>query len=204
MRCIGNTCVRKNLNVTLTVFGSIVCLYLTGCGSRSTQTELLGSGYEEVTYTKSSFSEPESHQITLQYRNADGKQVIIWPSVQSKIFTGNAIAIFGAGTKFFAVKAPDHPVEITDEVLRQWSKESGTNFADAIKVASAGTLERRGDRIEFNFAFWAKETWPNAISLDWNQIAEIVSDVRQHGVQCKDADSTLIYWKKEVEPGIQK
>src|ERR1017187_1681183 len=73
----------------------IFCVSLTGCGTIPTYEEL-GNGYVEATYTQSSISEPQSHQISIQYRNANGKRVMIWPSATGGKIVKNEVVIFEA------------------------------------------------------------------------------------------------------------
>jgi hypothetical protein len=111
---------------------------LAGCGA-STSVKFVGNGYEEVTRTHRNVSEPDSHQTGLQYRKPNGERVMIWPSVKGYINKDTAMLFIGdkasqrrdldnrpvTEDRLFAVKASGPVLDITDEVLWRWSKESG-------------------------------------------------------------------------------
>jgi hypothetical protein len=188
---------------------ALLGILFTGCGSERTSVDKLGGGYEEVALTRTSFSEPESHQISIQYKNSGGKSIMIWPSLESKVFIHADIAVFVAllgsrDSRFFAVKAPHQLMDITDEVLWRWSKESGPNFVEALKVASAATLNQEADKVDFRFAFWANETWPREFILDWAQISDIMHEVKEKGVVRKDRVWHTTYIQKEFKPEVQQ
>jgi hypothetical protein len=210
MRCI---------TTSLLVGTFILCLYVTGCGSFSTA-ESLGGGYEEVTYTQPSiFMEQDAHRFALQYRNREGRLVAIWPSVPSGPDVANGIAVFVADAareprdpdeprstmrRLFAVRAPELPLDITDEVLWQWSKTNKIDFAEALKIASVVTLNKKEGQLEIRFAFWNNDDWPRLVTLDWNQISAIMSDVKGRGVVRKDRVWGASYMDGAFNPEVQK
>jgi len=190
----------------------LLCLCLTGCASRSV--EPLGSGYEEVTYTRNSISEPSAHQIALQYRDANGKQTMVWPSLYGvkevikgdvAIFVGNIadeppLADEPRGTmpRLFAVRGAGPPLDITKEVLWHWSQKPEKNFGETLEAATASVIDERGDVLEFNFAIW-----PNTratIPLSWNQISDIMREVKEKGVVKKDRVLGTSYIQEEFKP----
>lgn len=194
---------------------AILCTCLTGCGSRDV--EVLGGGYEEVTYTRTSFSSPEAHRISLQYRKSDGKRIMIWPSLSgvNSVVTNN-IAIFVANKAFepprpvepratmprlFAVKSPDLPLDITDEVLLRWSKQSGEDFAKIFKTAGIVYPEEKNNGLEFHFARWVSDL---NIFMDWNETLDIMREVKEKGVIRKDRVWHTTYIEKEFKPEVQK
>jgi hypothetical protein len=179
-----------------------------------------GGGYEEVTYTQPSiFMEQDAHRFAFQYRNREGHLVAIWPSVPSGPDVTNGIAVFVAEAareprdpdepratmrRLFAVRAPELPLDITDEVIWQWSKTNKINFAEALKIASVVILNKKEGRLEIRFAFWNNNDWPRLVSLDWNQISEIMREVKEKGVVRKDRVWGTSYIEKEFKPEIQK
>jgi hypothetical protein len=130
---------------------------------------------------------------------------MIWPSLESQaLVNGDTVVFIGLmgdhESKFFAAKPLNPPLDITGGVLLQWSKESGTNFAKALEVAGAGTLEKNGDKLEFHFTFWSKESWPRVVVLDWNQISDIMREVKEKGVVRKDRVWGTSCIEKEFKP----
>jgi hypothetical protein len=197
---------------------AILCASLTGCGTVS-RVEQLGHGYEEVAYTHTSITmEPESTQITLQYRKPNGGQVVIWPSVLGCTIK-NDVAVFEAkaaakqpdpnnsrstDSRLFAVKAPSPPLDITDEVLWRWSKESGADFAKALKTASIAFWKEKDNMVELHFATWPPNLPDIVVRLDWNQISDIMREVKEKGVVRKDRVWGTSYIEKEFQPEVQK
>ena len=177
----------------------------------STSIVELGNNYEEVTYTRTSW-EPESHHVTLQYRKPNGGRTMVWSYV-GNIVINNEVAVFEARVDYiprlFAVKGLEMPLDITDEILWRWSKESGTDFGEVLKTASINsfTLKTNGDKLCFEFGMWKH---PNSseipISLDWVEIAAIMNEVRTNGIIHKTSvyGKNYKYLAKEFKPEIQK
>jgi hypothetical protein len=216
---------------------AILCVSLTGC-SDSVQVEPLGNGYEEVTYTRTSW-EPESHQISLQYQTAGGKRVMIWPSLDGvRPIMKDDIMVF-VGTKayeppdpdepratkqrLFVVKAPDLPLDITDEVLwrcakqpgpqlyatlespladgswPKWVKQSDTNLVEDIKNPhmSIDLLEETNGALKFCGPYFD-------FHLDWNLVPDVIREVKEKGVVRKDRVWHTTYIEKEFKLEVQK
>ena len=106
--------------------------------------------------------------------------------------------------RLFAVRAPELPLDITDEVLWQWSKKTGVDFEKALKIASVVTLNKKEDQLEIRFAFWNNDDWPRLFLLDWNQISDIMREVKEKGVVRKDRVWGTSYIEKEFKPEVQK
>ena len=188
---------------------------LTGCGSvRSVQP--LVSGYEAVTYTQNSISEPSAHQISLQYRKPNGGLMMIWPSAGGTIVR-NDVAVF-VGDKawkqpafgerwpmkprLFVVRAPDLPLDITDEVIGRWAQASGKDVVKALKAATALGSQLQNDKVNFDFEFFDQPE--TTITLDWNQISDIMREVKEKGVVRNDLRWGTSYIEKEFKPEVQK
>jgi hypothetical protein len=149
------------------IAATILCVSLAGCTSQSV--EPLGGGYEYVTYTQRSlFMEEDAHQIALQYRQPNGKVVMIWPSAPWGYAITDSVAIFVGDInserpkfgepwpmerRLFAVKPPEPPLNITDEVLWQWSKKNKIDFEKALESASVVSVGEKGSQLEIRFAF---------------------------------------------------
>jgi hypothetical protein len=201
----------KNQTLTL-VAVTILCAGLTGC-SPSVRVTPLGGGYEEVTYTRTHISEPESHQITLQFRNAEGKQVMIWPPILSDVVVKEGVAVLVAsktitlskqdsnwpqGTQLFAVKVPELPLDITDEVLGRWAQESGIDVAKALYDPAPMEPKEQDGKLNIPFEFTDRPE--TAISLSWDQLLNIMNTVKTNGVQHKDPQWNMSYIEKEFKP----
>lgn len=186
---------------------ALLGLGLAGCQTHKTVTPLR-NGYEEVSHPNHTLiDEPEPPRISFQHRGADGTITQIWPSLYgvNEVIKGD-LAIFVGDKGFFepervthprlfAVKSPELPLDITDEVLWRWSKANGKDFGKTLaKFTLVTPGEKNGGlalRLEFNPGNkWLGEDkdWPeqSALQLDWNQVAEILRAVKTKGVEEKD------------------
>jgi hypothetical protein len=99
------------------------------------------------------------------------------------------------------MKAPDLLLDITDEVLWRWSKQSGEDFTKLSKKAYIMYPKKKGDALEFQFAVWTPPDWPTVVVLmDWNQISDVMREVREKGVVRKDRVWGTSYIEKEFKP----
>jgi hypothetical protein len=180
-----------------------------GCQTQHKSVMPLTDGYEEVSHPNHNFiilAEPVPPRISLQYRNQDGTITPVWPSLYG---TGEVIhdklAVF-AGDKayiepdrvthprLFAVKSPGLPVDITDEVLRQWSQAAGKNLNTARDRFVTATPEENEGRLELHLDFSlsdelaGRDEWPrqSTLRMDWKQVEGIMETVKARGVQQKD------------------
>jgi hypothetical protein len=184
--------------------GAIACLIVSGCKTHSTVLPLSG-GYEEVSHPYHTLvDEPPAPRASFQHRNADGSATEIWPSLYgvAEVIHGD-LAIFvgdtgtGAGEthpRLFAVRSPELPLDITDEVMGRWSKAHQKNAREAINRMELITPTQTGAGLDLAIEFslpdeWAgRSSWPpqSSFSLDWGQVDEIMAAVRSHGVPEKD------------------
>jgi len=207
-----------NKQLTRYVSAVIFCVALAGCVSRNV--EPLANGYQEVTYTQNSISEPQSHQISIQYRDANGKQVMIWPSATGGKIVKNEVAIFEADKawklpkpderwpmkpRIFAARSPDFPLDITDEILWRSAKSSRGDFSKLLKTTTIAFLEETNNTVGFHFGIMSPPHNRDLnIYLNWNQIVDIMREVKEKGVVHKDLRWGISYIEKEFNPEVQK
>jgi hypothetical protein len=186
---------------------ALLGLGLAGCQTHKTVAPV-SHGYEEVSHPHHALiDEPEPPRISFQHRDADGKTTPIWPSLYgvNEVVKGD-LAIFVGDKAFlepervthprlFAVKSPELPLDITDEVLWRWAKANGKDFGKTLAKFTLVTPAEKNGRLELRLEFspenkWSgdKEDWPDksALQLDWNQVAEILRAVKTKGVVEKD------------------
>ena len=190
----------------------ILLTMLTGCKPRVQVTDL-GGGYEEVTYVQHNISEPESHKITLQFRSAEGRLVMVWPSLMSDEVVKDGVAVFVAnrtvvawkqdgfwpqGPRLFAVKAPEIPLDITKEVVGRWAKESGQDVVKALHDPSPIGPKEQDGKISIYFEFG--DLPAASISLNRDQLASIMREVQDNGVQHIDPQWNMNYIEKTFKP----
>jgi hypothetical protein len=91
--------------------------------------------------------------------------------------------------RLFAVKPPNPPLDITDEVLWHWSKASGRDFGKARQLINIANPVNKDDKVEVQLEFYVNESgWPDnsKLDLDWNQISEIMRTVQAKGTKHTD------------------
>ncbi|MGA2279674.1 MAG: hypothetical protein ABSG80_05165 [Verrucomicrobiota bacterium] len=183
---------------------AILCAGLAGCMIPNPVAPL-GSGYEEKGHPNRSSPAPADTRVSFQYRAPDGKIALVWPSLYGvgEVIKGD-VAIFvgdrayvspdpndprGTKPRLFAVRSPALPLDITDEVLWQWSKKSGKDFAKALDRFSMVTPEEKNGQLELHLEFWTEEKdWPDTstLQLEWNQVFDIMREVKKQGVMRQD------------------
>jgi S1-C subfamily serine protease len=215
---------KLNKKIVYHVLVAISCVSLIGCGS-VTRVKPLGNGYERVSYTQSSISEPEATQITLQYRKPNGRQIMIWPSAGG-VVVRNDVAVFlgdvaakqpnpensrATDSRLFAVKAPELSLDITDQVFQKFSEETGVAFTNIVKNGIA-VLKETGGAVEIGFVILGRgerglgtiNAHGATMTIPWNQIADIMREVKEKGVVRKDKVWGTSYIQKEFKPEVQK
>jgi len=185
----------------------LISLSWAGCQTHTTVTPLR-NGYEEVAHPHHALlDQPEPPRISFQHRAADGRVTPIWPSLYgvSDVFKGD-LAIFVADKasldpervthpRLFAVRFPELPLDITDEVLWRWSRANGQDFAQSLRKLALVTPEDKNGGLLLRLEFWAAETWSaqredwpeqGTLQLDWSQVNAIMQAVKTKGVLQKD------------------
>lgn len=187
---------------------ALVSLAEIGCQTHTTVLPLT-NGYEEVSHPHHTLiDEPEPPRISFQYRAADGTLTRIWPSLygfDDDVIKGD-LAIFVAEKAYvnpdrethprlFAVRAPELPLDLTDEVLWRWTQANHKDFGKALpRLTQVIPVEKNGG-LELRFDFWTQiafgqepEDWPDSstLQLSWNQVEEIIRAVKTKGVIEKD------------------
>ena len=141
---------------------------------------------------------------------------MIWPSVRGPVIQ-NGVAVFvgqaaceqiisddpqATKSRVFAVKSPELPFDITEQVLTQGAKDRGKSFSEIPRSATIATIEKTSVGIDVGVAFvdWTDRD----IKLTWNQISNIMDEVKEAGVVRKDRVLGASYIEKEFKPEIQK
>ena len=179
-----------------------------GCQTHKSVTAL-GSGYEEISHPKRTLialDEPVPPRISLQYRSTNDLVTPIWPSLYGvgEVIHGKLAVFLGdkayvepdrvTHPRLFAVKSPDLPVDITDEILREWSRVAGKNFNTARDRFISATPGENNGGLELHLEFSASDElagpddWPKqvAVRLNWSQIEAIMRAVKNNGIEQKD------------------
>ena len=188
------------------ILGLLVILS-SGCQLPKTVTAI-GNGYQQVSHSERfTMDDPELPRISLEFRKLDGLTIQIWPALSAAdMVVKGDLAIFSGDkayrepakvthARLFAVRAPELPLDITDEVLWRWTKANHKNFGSALEKFEAATPEEKDGRLEVHLEFWSGNTladgdkdWPDRsdLALDLNQVSEIMHAVKTKGVLEKD------------------
>jgi hypothetical protein len=73
-----------------------------------------------------------------------------------------------------------------------------------LKIASIVSVDEKGSQLNIRFAFWNNNDWPRLVTLDWNQISAIMSEVKGKGVVRKDRVLGTSYIEREFKSEVQK
>jgi len=193
----------KNRTVNFSL--ALLYLALAGCVSQPPVVPV-GNGYEELSHpTQASMTQPELTRISFLYRAPDGKTTQVWPSLYGvgevvqgdvAIFVGDKAYVSadpnnprGMKPRLFAVQSPALPLDITDEILWRWSKESGKDFTKAEEYLSLVTPVAVNGQLGLQLDFYTDDVdWPDksSILLSWGQVTAIMRDVQAKGTVHKD------------------
>jgi hypothetical protein len=160
-------------------------------GCTSTHVDQLPSAYREVTYRyRSWMAEPDRFRTELRHRNANGNEVVIWPSASLGALVKDDAVLFMPDYPerfLFTFRPPGPPLEITEPVLRQWCKDNDKDYAVVSQSATFVYYKQTNDGVEFGWAFWNRKHWPESVTLNWDQIFQIMDEVKAKGVAHQDA-----------------
>jgi len=93
-------------------------------------------------------------------------------------------------------------LDITDEVLWRWSKQSGEDFTNVMRRASITYPKEKDNVIELFFAAGIHNDI--VVRTDWNQILDVMREVKEKGVVRKDVRWGTTYIEKEFKPEEKK
>lgn len=187
---------------------ALLVLEWAGCKTHGTVTPI-GDGYEEVSHPIHNYialADPQSPRVSFQYRSADDHVTPIWSSLYGvNEVVNDGVAVFlgdkaylspdrGTRPRLFAVKSPDLPVDITDEVLREWAQATRRSFQLAQDKFTLATPVEKDGRLELRLEFSPENesgdpgNWPeqSALLLEWNQLDDIMRTVKANGSEQKD------------------
>jgi hypothetical protein len=76
-------------------------------------------------------------------------------------------------------------MEISIPVMRRWSKETGKDDA-GVEIVGFTT---NGNQMEFNLVVRNHPERHEVVLVDWNQIADMMREVKENGVERQDSMS---------------
>jgi hypothetical protein len=105
--------------------------------------------------------------------------------------------------RLFAVKGPELPLDITSELIGNWARESGKDVSKARTTASLIGGKRTDEgNLEFYVEFSEGVGPGTNVPVNWNQISNMMHDVKSHGTEGKDRKfGRYLTEEPEREPG---
>jgi hypothetical protein len=90
-------------------------------------------------------------------------------------------------------------LDITDEVLWRWSKATGKDYVKAVQLFSMVTPAEMSGQLELQLEFFTEERdWPDktTLQLNWDQVSDIMREVKAKGTLHKDLHWGTSYIEK--------
>ena len=184
-------------------------LAVAGCKTHGAATPI-GGGYEEVSHPDHTYiavAEPLPSRVSFQYRATDDTVTKVWPALYGVgEVVNDGVAVFVGDKAYtnpekvthprvFAVKSPALPLDITDEVLREWAQATGRSLSQARDRFALATPEEKDGGVNLLLQFsvnndmgTGQDNWPpqSILKLTWPQVDDIMHTVKSAGVEKKD------------------
>jgi len=192
----------------LFVRGALVLIGIALAGCQSQQAPAtVPAGYFQVAHSARGFLQSDDQsRVSFDYRKSTGQTILVWPSLASDslayhgtlaIFLGDKAYITPdkvTRRRLFAVRSPELPMDITDEMLRQWATANNKSVDRAFANFSTVTPEAKPDRLILHIEFFTSDLnlesrdWPDQsdLTLDWKQVNDLLQTVKAHGTPKKD------------------
>lgn len=176
-------------NLGLFFFAVTSLLGVTGCHTPRGQESPLGHNYAEVAYPRRG-EDADFARVALEFRPPGGPKQTVWSQLYGvdevilddlAVFVGDVSTHRRGSTqpRLFLVKAPQVPVDVTDEMLWRWSRANHRSPDQALQHYSLVTPVRVGAELELRFDFWTDEgenDWPEhgVLRLPVGEMPEIL------------------------------
>jgi hypothetical protein len=212
-------------NLVLSILATIACINLTGCVSLPSY-EDKGDRYAEANYVRPGLWEPSGGHFELCHTYPTSLwHSSIWPDTFG-IRVTNEVAVFIANKtdyppdpgdrdrtdqRVFAVRWPEMPMDITDEVLWRCAQQPGPQLYATPGHSLVGDIGNPHlcffPLIETNgvLEFYVGGLNPGqTVHLDWELVPDIMREVKEKGVVRKDPVEHTSYIEKVFESQIPK
>jgi hypothetical protein len=152
----------------------------------------------------------------LRYRSSSGKTSTVWPYVmqtESITITNKVAAFIGRKAipddrepkrevlvnRVIAIEAPGPALDISDQILKLWCMEKGSDLPVALKTFNVVSLRRVASGIEVDFIV-AIERKPTGITfrLKWKELLDAMKEVTAKGKRKKEKWSGIEYLQLEI------
>ncbi len=191
----------KNALLLTFVSGSIVLL-AQGCEDKKSEFKPVSGGFGVKAQWVGIDSGPRAE---LYYKTNGSEPVLIWPFLDGEMYYTNDLFFFVGSIRdeggrirvprYFAVKAPGPAIDVSDDLLKRFAESNHLDFADVRKQYEPLRLQQVSDEIEVHFIGPYQK--PNTLLVDWEQLSNIIQDVKRTGKQHAVEDPHTVYLKKD-------
>jgi hypothetical protein len=171
-----------------------------GCEDKKSEFKRLSGGFGVMAQWVGIDSGPRAE---LYYKTNNSKPVLIWPFLTGEMYYTNDLFFFVGsirdkdGTitieRYFAVEAPGPAVDVSDDLLKRFADSNHLDFAEARKHYRPLELKKVPDGIE---AFIGPSE-SNTLFINWEQLSNIIQDVKRTGKQHAVENPHTVYLKKD-------
>jgi hypothetical protein len=192
-------------NIVIRLAAVLICVGFTGCQSQK-NVSAMGNGYEETPHRSHAFMQKAQTWVSLDYRDSADKTTEVWPTISTDnviikgdlaVFVGDKAFVTPQRTthpRLFAVKSPELPIDISDEVLHRWCVANSKLYSQAANNLIQLSIESKDDGLIVHLEFWTSgllgenKDWPDAsdLNLNWPQVKDIMNHVKARGIPKKD------------------
>jgi hypothetical protein len=183
-----------------------VALVLTqGCGDKESDFHPLSGGFGVVATRGGIDSGPAAK---LYYKDNKSKLTLIWPFLAPRgepmQFTNDMIFLIadmpdelgrlGTGV-YLAVQAAGPALDVSEDLLKLWSESNHVDF-DKVKGRYM-PLEVRGVPAGVEVHYLGNEKLPVTLAVSWEQLSNIIQDVKLMGKRYETEKYHAVYLKKD-------
>jgi hypothetical protein len=183
------------------VAGSVVLL-AQGCKDKQSEFTPLSGGFGVKARWVGIDSGPAAG---LYYKTNDSKPVLIWPFLTGEMYYTNDLFFFVGSVRdeegrigdprYFAVKAPGPAMDVSDELLKWFADSNRLEFSSVRKKYAPEILKEVPAGFEAQFLGPYQQ--PNTLLVNWQQLSNIIQDVKQTGKQHSVEKPHTVYLKKD-------
>jgi hypothetical protein len=141
----------------------------------------------------------------LYYKTNNSKPVLIWPFLTGEMYYTNDLFFFVGDvrdaqgrlgdSRYFAVKAPGPAMDVSDDLLKRFADSNRLDFEKVKKKYSPLQLKKASEGIEVRFLGPYQQ--PDTLLISWQQLSNIIQDVKRTGKQHAVEDPHTVYLKKD-------
>jgi hypothetical protein len=200
----------KQINRIVTIsFLSILFLCVQGCGQKHSDFVPLQGGFGVITKWVGIDSGPS---VALYYKGNQSKPTLIWPFFgpsSGEILITNDMVFFvadmpdeqgrvGSGA-YFAVQAPGPVLDVSEDLLKLWAESNHLDFTKVRGRYSPLEEIAVGNKIKVHYAGY-KDDPEGTFVISWEQLSNIIQDVKRTGKQHVIQKPYVVYLKKDYGP----